>query len=382
MKVIVIGAGLGGLALAHRLLDAGIDVHVRERDPAVEARFQGYRIGLADDGLAALEGCLPARLVPLLHAISGQLDGPGRVVDSQLTVLRQLPPKDEGRLFDRHVLRHLLLDGLDSHILFGKKLDHYRELADGTVSARYADGTSETADVLVGADGMGSTVRRQLLPSVRLRTMDGCGAIGRTPLTARFAPLVPGWSTMVNTPRLQLFLGKMPFRRPPQAAAAELAPEVRLPATPSYLRWVLMVPADHPADLRELEGDPDAALAALLGLTEGWHPELRAVLEHADRGNSGIGPLRISDPVHPWPTRRVTLLGDAAHPVPPGGLGASLAFIDAELLSRTLRRARSGSAELLPALDDYQRELCARGGESLRQATEAFASFDTLRRSA
>ena len=134
---------------------------------------------------------------------------------------------------------------------------------DHRARVHYADGTTETADLVVAADGMGSTVRRQLLPSVRIRPMGKFGAIGRTPLTDRFAALVPGWSTLVTTPTLQLFLGKMPFRRPPDEAAAELAPDVALPATPSYLRWVMMIPPDLPADLAALEEDPDAALALL-----------------------------------------------------------------------------------------------------------------------
>ncbi|WP_028927806.1 FAD-dependent oxidoreductase [Pseudonocardia acaciae] len=379
MKVIVIGAGLGGLGLAQRLVGAGFEVGVRERDAGVEARFQGYRVGLGGDGLAALRRCLPERLWRLLDAVGGDLDGPGRVVDPGLNVVGQLPARDEGTLFDRHVLRHLLLAGLGERVAFGKRLDGYDELADGRVRVRFADGTEETADVVVGADGMGSAVRRLLVPSVRVRELDRFGAIGRTPLTERFARLVPGWSTMVTSPDLQLMLGKMPFRRPPHLAAAELAPDVRLPETPSYLRWVLMIPVGHPGDLRGLEDDPDAALAALLELLDGWHPELRELVRQADRRNSGLGPIRVGDPVTPWPTRPVTLLGDAAHPVPPGGLGASLAFIDADLLCRALVEVRDGSRELIPALAEYERGVCARGAESLRQAMDTFGSFDKLR---
>jgi 2-polyprenyl-6-methoxyphenol hydroxylase-like FAD-dependent oxidoreductase len=379
MKVLVIGAGLGGLSLARRLLGAGIDVGVRERDSAVESRFQGYRIGLGGPGLAALRGCLPERLLPLLHAIGGDLTGMGRTVDTRLRVLGEVPPRDEGTLFDRHVLRHLLLAGLDEHVEFGKELDDYRELPDGTVRVSFADGSTEVADVVVGADGMGSTVRRQLIPSVRIRRMDRVGAIGRTPLTDRFAGLVPGWSTVVTSPDRQLFLGRMSFRRPPAEAAAELAPDVTLPDTRSYLRWVMMIPMEYADNALELEGDPVAGLALLRELVEDWHPDLRALFDQADTGNSGIAPLRISDPVRPWPTRAVTLLGDAAHPTPPGGLGANLAFIDGELLCRKLIAVDDGTEHLIPALADYERQMCVRAAEALGYAEKLFESFDEMR---
>ncbi|AHI01479.1 NAD(P)/FAD-dependent oxidoreductase [Kutzneria viridogrisea] len=382
MKVIVIGAGLGGLGLAHRLIRAGFEVEVHERDSAVEARFQGYRVGLGGHGLAALRGCLEPRLLPLLEAVSGDVAGPGRAVDAQLNLLAETPPRDEGRLFDRHVLRHLLLAGLSGHVRFDRKLDRYEELADGRVRAWFADGSSSTGDVVVGADGMGSTVRRQLVPSVQVYELDVWGAIGRTPLTERFAGLVPGWSTIVNTKQAQLFLGKMPFRRPPHEAAAELAPDVRLPATPSYLRWVMMIPHDHPGDFRSLEGDPEAGLAAVLELMADWHPELRALVRNADKHNSGIGPLRGTDPVRPWPTRAVTLLGDAAHPAPPGGLGANLAFIDGELLCAKLIAVRDGEVGLIAALADYERDMCEYATEALAEAMKTLESFKHLRTTA
>ncbi|HVV25107.1 MAG TPA: FAD-dependent monooxygenase, partial [Pseudonocardiaceae bacterium] len=175
-------------------------------------------------------------------------------------------------------------------------------------------------------------------------------------LTERFADLVPGWSTMVFSGDLRLFLGKMPFTRPPREAAAELAPDVHLPDTPSYLRWVMLMPSGHDADLTDL-----------LHVMRDWHPDLRALIEEADGENSGVGELKIGPRVDPWPTRAVTLLGDAAHPMPPGGLGANLAFRDARLLSDTLGAVRDGTIELLPALADFEREMCEYG----RAAREA-----------
>lgn len=358
MRVIVIGAGLGGLALAHCLVRQGIDVQVYERDGDVAARFQGYRIGLLDRGVDDLRYSVPERLHPLLHAVSGDVTGRGRAVDDQLVELGSTPPRDEGLLFDRDVLRHLLLADVAGRVRFGKRLRSYTELADGTISADFADGTSTTGDLLVGADGMHSAVRRQLLPDVQILDMGVRGAIGRTILTERFADLVPGWTTMVLSGDLRLFIGKMPFRRPPHLAAAELAPDVVLPATPSYLRWVMLMP-DGAGDVLPPTGThAEEAVDAMLHLVRGWHPDLRALFEESDRDNSGVGPLRTGPRIDPWPTGRATLLGDAAHPMPPGGLGANLAFRDARLLSTTLGRVHAGDTELLPALTGYEREMC------------------------
>jgi 2-polyprenyl-6-methoxyphenol hydroxylase-like FAD-dependent oxidoreductase len=367
MKVIVIGAGLGGLALAHCLVRQGIDVDVHERDDSPAARFQGYRIGLLDRGVDDLRYCVPTRLHPLLDAVSGDATGPGRAVDDQLVELGVAPPRDEGLLFDRDVLRHLLLADLPDRVHFGRKLDSYTEVADGTVRADFADGTSVTADLLVGADGMGSTVRRQLLPDVQIVDLGVHGAIGRTTMTQRFAALVPGWSTMVISGDLRLFLGKMPFRRPPREAAAELAPDVVLPPTTSYLRWVMLLPDGHEDEL-EIGASPEAALDAVLDIVRDWHPELRALIEEADRNNSGVGPLRVGPRIDPWPTRAVTLLGDAAHPMPPGGLGANLALRDARLLSDTVTDVLASGGALLSALSDYERQMCEYASKAREEA--------------
>ncbi|HEX5406512.1 MAG TPA: FAD-dependent monooxygenase [Pseudonocardiaceae bacterium] len=276
------------------------------------------------------------------------------------------PPRDEGLLFDRDVLRRLLLAGLADRVHFGRKLDSHTELPDGTVRADFADNTQRTADLLVGADGMGSTVRRQLPPDVRIADLGVHGAIGRTTMTECFAALVPGWSTMVISGDLRLFLGKMPFRRLPREAAAELAPDVTLPPTTSYLRWVMLLPDGH-AGL-EIGAAPEAALGAVRDIVRDWHPELRALIAHAAPDNSGVGPLRIGPRIEPWPTRAVTLLGDAAHPMPPGGIGANLALRDARLLSQTMNTTLASGGALLPALSDYERQMCDYAGKAREEA--------------
>src|SRR3954466_12707103 len=352
MRVIVIGGGLGGLCLARGLRQEGIGVAVHERDAGPVARFQGWRIGLREPAIDTLRWCLPERLHALLDATAGDAMGEGRMVDPQLALLGTAPAQDEGRLFDRNVLRHLLLH--DTTVRFASKLDAVEERPGGGVRARFADGRTEDADLLVGADGMGSTVRRGLLPAVQEVDLGVRGVIGRTLLTERFEPLVPGWSTFVVGEDMQLFLGTMRFRQEPRAAAAALASDVELPDTRSYIRWLTLLRADHPVVAGD---DPEAAVALLLELTAGWHPDLRGVIGQADRANAGGGPLRNTTEVPAWPDGPVALLGDAVHPMPPGGLGANLAFRDARLLTDLLAGAGRGERDLPGALAEYRHEV-------------------------
>ncbi|MEU1390649.1 MULTISPECIES: NAD(P)/FAD-dependent oxidoreductase [unclassified Nonomuraea] len=372
-RVLVIGAGLGGLTLAHALVRAGLDVGVYEADDGTGERAQGYRIGLAPPAMEALRAALPQRLYELAEATSGSLTGPGLLFDERLTLLSgDLPGPEESRAFDRQVLRQILLGDLDDRVAFGKRLTRFVEGADGTVTALFADGTQATGNVLVGADGGNSAVRRQLVPEVKLIDADLCGAMGRTPATDRFLKLVPGRGTMVKGPGITLMLGRMQFDREPCEAAAELVPGLPMPFRESYVRWVLLVPPEHPA--AAAPGREDAR-ELVLELIDGWHPDLRDLVRSADM--SGAGRSRIHDrPMPPWPVGRVTLLGDAAHlTLASGGNGANTAMQDAVRLSARLTEADQGRWDLISALRDYQHDLLERGNAAVEVGKQALRRF-------
>lgn len=364
MRVAIAGAGLGGLCLAQGLRQAGIEAEVHERDPAITARFQGYRLVLSLTGLTALRGCLPRHWHPLLEAISGDAYGERLVLDPRLNKIGELGPGRSGTVIDRHVLRHLLLTGLT--VRTGAALTGYAVLADGRVEARFAHGDPVVADLLVGADGVGSAVRAVLSPRTTPTDTGVRFVIGRTPLTGQFAGLTRAFGSKIAGDGVSLLLGAMRFRTPPKRAAEELAPEVVLPDVGDYVRWAMILPPDGPAG-------PLSPRETVLSRIEGWHPDLRALVEQSDPDNSTLLSIRVVEPGERWAPGPVTLLGDAIHATSPtGGNGANTALRDADLLRRCLTE---GHRDLLGAVGDYERQMFEYGAEAVRHSLDALPAY-------
>jgi 2-polyprenyl-6-methoxyphenol hydroxylase-like FAD-dependent oxidoreductase len=363
MRVSVIGAGLGGLCLAQGLRGAGIEAQVFERDPAITARFQGYRLVLNPVGFDALRGCLPQRWHPLLDAVVGDAYGERLILDPQLNQIGELGPGRTGIVVDRDVLRRLLLTGLTVHT--GAALTGYDLLANGQVEARFADRDPATADLLVGADGVNSAVRSVLSPQITPTDTGVRFVIGRTPLTEQFTSLSRAFGSKIAGDGVSLLLGAMRFRTPPTEAAEALAPEVTLPDIHDYVRWAMILP---PNGSLGTETPQEAVLSRM----PGWHPALHALIEQSDPDNSTLLSIRVVEPGQRWTLGPVTLLGDAIHATSPtGGNGANTALRDADLLRRTLTQAPT----LLDAVDNYERQMLDYGAEAVRSSLEALPTY-------
>ncbi|MGW4567497.1 FAD-dependent oxidoreductase [Streptomyces sp. NPDC004561] len=367
MRVSVVGAGLGGLCLAQGLRDAGIEVDVYERDPAITARFQGYRLVLDPVGFEALRSCLPQRWHPLLDAVVSDTYVERLALDAQLNKIGELGPARSGIVVDRHVLRHLLLTGLTVHT--GAALTGYDVLDDGRVEARFAQRDPATADLLVGADGVGSAVRQVLTPQTTPRDTGVRFVVGRTPLTEQFAGLSRAYGGKIVGDGVSLLLGAMRFPVPPKEAAEKLAPEVTLPDIHDYVRWAMILPSN--GSLGTL-----TAQEAALSRMKGWHPDLQALIEQADPDNGTLLSIGVVEPGERWAPGPVTLLGDAIHATSPtGGNGANTALRDADLLRRCLVEAAEGRQDLLTAVDSYERQMFEYGGEAVRHSLAALPAF-------
>lgn len=334
MRVIVIGAGLGGLTLAQGLRRAGIDVVVYGRD-GLEGRRQGISLHLDSRGTAALHACLPPEHMEMITATTG---GPREhtllvsEVDGQLAVVGTTGKARPGRQVHRPLLRAILLDGLP--VRFGTEFTRFEHRADGTVQAWFADGSTDIADVLVGADGVGSAVRRQYLPNVQVIDTGRRMLMGATPLRAVASSGLPALighsATSVQVGSTMMALGVLRFTSPPVTARDKWLPDLRARAIDEAEDYVMWATPNPDADL---------------------HPALRLIVDNA--WPELTVPLRIAmiPPFPPWPATPVTVLGDAIHAAP--GFGGNLAMQDAERLRDALVRADRGD-DLIAAIGSYE----------------------------
>jgi 2-polyprenyl-6-methoxyphenol hydroxylase-like FAD-dependent oxidoreductase len=392
MHVLIIGAGTGGLALAHALKRAGVGVSVFERDPAPNADTGGYRVGISPAGSRALKACLPTDLYDLFVATSARPPRRFIMLTEQFSQLLCL--EIEGEAADamdgeknviRKTLRSVLLMGLEDVVSFGKCLLHYSDNADGTVTAHFEDGSHVTGDVLVGADGCGSAVRRQRLPDARLEDTGMASLGGKLPMTAQSKALlsdemVQGMSMIMAARGFGAIIHSLEF---PQRA--DLALAARWPAFTDMIGddsfgWGLWGARQHfPRDPAALEGDNLVQLA--LDVTRDWHPHMRALIELTPPESIRHISVRTSIPPAPWPSSNVTMLGDAIHTMTPGrGAGANTALRDALLLSEALVEVDRGRQALVPAIAAYEAEMLRYSGEAVRESRKNMLSTDLIHR--
>ena len=388
LHVVVIGGGIGGLCLAQGLRQAGVSVAVYERDRIPEARLQGYRLSIEPPGSGALHDCLPPELWQILVATSGDPGERMGVFDEQLRELMQEDPKADAtdpasgsHAISRVTLRRVLLAGLDDVVHFDKEFVRYDRSDDGRVVASFADGSSATGDLLVGADGARSRVRRQLLPEARRIDTPAIGVGGKLPLTEQTTAWLPESITatknMILPPRDFLFTAVFRRREDPgevarrvrdRARAVGIDPDqlLRDAQDDDYIMWAFVAHRrSYPDGLADQRGK--ALREVVERQVAQWHPLLRRLVAESDPDTVEQFDFAAAARVRPWPTTNVTLLGDAIHYMPPvGGMGGNAALQDARLLCAALATVDGGSAQLLPALSAYEAEMLDRGFKTVR----------------
>ncbi len=216
----------------------------------------------------------------------------------------------------------------------------------------FADGTTDTADVVVGADGIGSAVRRQYLPDVRVVDTGRRMLMGATPLRAisdDLAALLGHDPVATRVGDTTMVLGALRFTEPPAAARRRWLPALPLGAVTDvedYVMWALPVARER---LDSATADLPAPLRAVVA--EAW-PEVTVALR-----------IGVIPPIPAWPASPVTVLGDAVHLAP--GFGGNLAMQDALRLRDALVEVRHGRLDLLDAIHAHE--------EAMRQHTFAVA---------
>lgn len=323
MRVLVIGAGVGGLALANGLVEQGHDVHVFEHAEAL--RDGGAAVTVWSNGTAALRD------------LGVELDDVGR----QLRSLRSLT--DGGRLLweadlgevterlgaptievPRRQLTARLADRLPAGVLhFGRRCVAVAEHEDGVV-ASFDDGSSVGGDVLVGADGQRSVVRRQVLGGEPARLTGWASWQG---LTRSDLPVAHGYQT--------------------RNIAGRHAHCGLIPAGNGLLHWWF--------DLPYKLGQPELSLSDLREAFTGWPDPVEQLLAEVTEEDLGFFPHIRHQVPRVWGGSRSTLVGDAVHAMPPAvAQAANQTLEDAWLLSRALSSAPDGEVE--QALRDYERQ--------------------------
>lgn len=346
-KAIIIGAGIGGLAAAVALRRVGVEVEVYER--ADELRPAGFGISVMSNAVAALRALdidlrLEKRGQSILHT---------EIMTAKGRTLRSLPFQETAEevgapsvAMYRGDLQEALLDALTGHpVNVGAVATGY-EVTDGGVRVRFADGREAVGDVLIGADGINSAIRRQ-------RTADG---------KPRYGGFI-------------CWLSVTPYEHPKitkgfNAHYWGLAKRFGIHDVGhgrAYWWGTMNMPLD---EALAWNGDKDLITRAYAG----WADEVRAAIRVTPAEDIVAVPAQDRPFLDEWGDGPVTLLGDAAHPMLPSlGQGGSTAIEDAVVLAQCLS-SRMEPVAALRAYEDLRRDRT----REMVDVSKQFAGFEQL----
>ena len=348
--VSIVGAGLGGLTLARVLQVHGIPATVYEAEPAAEARTQGGQIDVHEhNGQRALEA---AGLTDEFRAIIRVGGEASRMIDPQGAMLLDEPDDGTGGRPEvlRGDLRRILLDALpEETIRWGRKVSGVQPLGDGRHELIFADGSTVSTGLLIGADGAWSKIRPLLsdaTPEYVGTTFIETYLYDVDERHTATAELVGGGAMYALTPGKGIVAHR--------EAGDVLHTYVELNRS---IEWVERI------DFTDATG----ASAAVAAEFEGWAPELTALITDGETPPIARMIYALPD-AHRWDrVPGVTLLGDAAHLMPPSGEGANLAMFDGAELALAIA---AHPDDIDAALADYEEAMFARSESEAVDAHE------------
>ena len=329
-KVIVAGGGIGGISAALSLLKAGLDVEVYEQ--ASELMEIGAGIQLSANAMHVLFG----------HGLRGQLSklwvkpsayvfrlhDTGEVV-SKIPLAEEHERQHGAPYCQFH--RADLLDVMASHLFELKpdavRLNHrvvgYEEMKGG-VKILFEDGSSAVGDILVGADGVKSRIRSQMLGAAKPAYTGDCA-----------------WRLIVPSKRLKSHAEHemAVWMGPGRHAVSYFLRGGEL------LNFVGLIETDDVSEESWVTKFPWDGLKAEF---VGWNEEIQSIIDAADRDECYRWSLFFRSPIDNWSSQRVTLLGDSVHATLPYlAQGAAMAIEDGAILARCLAKTTDISEALL-----------------------------------
>ncbi|KAK2603411.1 hypothetical protein QQS21_004361 [Conoideocrella luteorostrata] len=374
MKVIVIGGGIGGLCLANGLQKAGIDVQVFERQSNSVENLAGYGIHIDRNGRNALRNCLS---LSDWTNIQNLFTTTGTRLFFRDTKFGLLALRDDAELSGRHAceversgigrieLRDALLAGLDNQscpiVHWNKAFRSYTHLKDGRVRVYFTDDSWQDGDLVVGADGSHSEIRRQYLPNIQRLDLGILAIAGRTMVTDELANSLPPEMTNGSlnniVPYGKGWMFVSAWKSKPSACHS-LKPD-------HYVLWAYVLPkTDAPADINEFTGADLSNI--VLDAIDQWAPELRTLVRQTDLPSVKCIKIHSMPDLTPWKPSNITVMGDSIHNMTPmAGVGANTALRDAEVLTRVLIDAYSGRISLIEAVSIYEQEMRAYANDAV-----------------
>jgi 2-polyprenyl-6-methoxyphenol hydroxylase-like FAD-dependent oxidoreductase len=265
---------------------------------------------------------------------------------------------------DRQVLRATLLAGLEDRVHYGKAATAVERDGNDGLALRFGDGTAVRASVVVGADGIGSPLRGQIMPGAEPTDAGVAGIYGRTPLLRDGRSVIPdalrssGVLAIGDEPGRAFFFTTMRFGEAPRAAFERLAPGHPVPpAGDDYVMWGLVISHDEiPTDASTV--DPSSLRSLATRLAGGFHPLIGRLISDADDDATMLSTFAVGRRPTRWPLARATMMGDAVHAMPPfGAHGGNTALRDAALLGSKLVQADTGDRTVESAIAAYQQEM-------------------------